>query len=371
MLKKSLLIKLYSYNMHLGSNTSYNSRLNHYIFGKRFNFYIINMNKSFLLLKKVLFFLNMLAANNGSLLMHYSNYLNLNIIYKCVLLSITKRSNQQIITYNWVYGRVGNFFFSFYLLLKEITSAWVKRHNYLFNFEKKINPYYQYNFEGNTFEFFDYLFLKRIKPKKWWLSNSLRRHTYKTFNNWYIKWVKSSSTNYKYWTFQTNATRYTNFFKKISLNDINNVWKTKKVNNFKYIFLKLFYYIYLKKQDAFTFNIYSLKTNEFSSVLHKKFQSYWRFILYFKYFNNYFNVPDALFSIFPNKDDLPSKEFSSAGLISIGLIDTDCPLTNVNYPIISNDDSLVIVLFYFTLFSNIFLENQLNMYNLFNFQNRK
>ena len=269
-----------------------------------------------------------------------------------------------------MYGKIGNFFFSFYLLLKEITSAWTKRHAYLFNYEKKRNPYYQYNFEGKTFEFFDYLFLKRSKPKKWWDAYVLRRKNFKYFNNWYTNWVKSSIHNYKYWTFQTNATRYTNFFKKISLNDLNNILKNKKITNFKYIFLKLFYYIYLKKQDAFSYNIYSLKESTFSTVLHKKFRTYWRFILYFKYFNNYFNVPDALFSVFPNKDDLPIKEFSSSGLISIGLIDTDCSLRHVTYPIISNDDSLVIVIFYFTLFSNIFLDNQLNMYNMFNFKKK-
>lgn len=100
MSRKSLLLKLYNYNMHIGSISSYNSKLNYFIFGKRYDFYIINMNKSFILLKKALLFLDNLSLNNGSLLFYYSDYTKLNIIYKCVLLSICKNSNQQLITYN-------------------------------------------------------------------------------------------------------------------------------------------------------------------------------------------------------------------------------------------------------------------------------
>lgn len=74
-------------------------------------------------------------------------------------------------------------------------------------------------------------------------------------------------------------------------------------------------------------------------------------------------IPDALFSVFPNNNDFAVNEFSSYGLVSIGLVDTNCNIQNMNYPILSNDDSLIIVLFYFNLFSNFFLENKLNIYN--------
>lgn len=365
MLKKALILKLYSYNMHVGSFSSYNSKLNYYIFGKRYNFYIINLNKTFFLLKKVLFFLNNLAFTNGSLLFHYSNYMNLNIIFKCVLLSICKISNQQLITYNWVYGLIGNFFFSFYLLIKEITSLWLKRHNYLFNFNKKVNNYYSFDFENNKFENFEYLFLIKWKVKK---KFKYQRKRFKWYSRWYKKWLRSTNT-YKFWSFKTNSYKHTNFLKKICLNDINNIWKKKKLLNFKYLFLKLFYFIHFKKKDTFLYNLYSDKFYDIRyQYVYQKFQIYWRFVLYFKYFNNYYNVPDALFSIFPNHDSFPIKEYSSSGLVSIGLVDTDCDFNGINYSIISNDDSLMIVVFYFTLFSNLFLENKLNIYNIFSFK---
>ena len=87
-------------------------------------------------------------------------------------------------------------------------------------------------------------------------------------------------------------------------------------------------------------------------------------MLYFKYFNNYYNLPDALFPIHPNKNILPIKEYSSVSLASIGLIDTDCNTDGVNYPIICNDDSLMIVVFYFTLFSNIFIDSKINIHGI-------
>lgn len=359
MLKKSLVDRLYKYNMHIGSIASLNSKLNYYILGNRFGFHIIDLNKSFILLKKTIFFLNKLSENNGSLLFHYSGYSHLSIIYKCVLLSICKSSNQQMITYNWVYGSIGNYYFSFYSLIKELTSLWLKRHQYLFNNDKKLNQYYSYHFENEKFEFFEYLFLTKWKLKK---KNTNKRFKNSPYSKWYKKWIQSTST-YKLWSFQSSSNKHYSFFKKLCLNDINNVWKKKKLLSFKFLFIKLYYYIYAKKKDSFSYN--SLEANNIKySYLHTKFKSYWRFMLYFKYFNNYYSLPDALFSIHPNKNILPIKEYSSVSLVSIGLIDTDCNTAGVNYPIICNDDSLMIVIFYFTLFSNIFIDSKVNIHSM-------
>lgn len=368
MLKKSLINRLYKYNMHIGSIASINSKLNYYILGNRFGFSIIDLNKSFILLKKTIFFLNQLSINNGSLLFYYSNYSNLNIIYKCILLSICKSSNQQMITYNWVYGSIGNYYFSFYSLIKELTSLWLKRHNYLFNFDTKRNQYYSFNFENDKFELFEYLFLTKwkLKKNKNYNKNKNKHKGIKIkispYSKWYKKWITSTST-YKFWSFQSSSHKHSNFLKKLCLNDINNIWKKKKLLSFKFLFIKLYYYIYAKKKDSFSYN--NIETNNVKyNYLHTKFKSYWRFMLYFKYFNNYYNLPDALFSIYPNKNNLPIKEYSSVSLVSIGLVDTDCDTRGINYPIICNDDSLMIVIFYFTLFSNIFIDSKVNIHKM-------
>lgn len=364
MLKKHLINHLYSYNIHIGHIDCYNSQLNYYILGRRFYFYIIDINKTFFLLKKVIFFLKTLSLNNGSLLFHYSKYFNLNIIYKCVLLSISKNSNQQIITYNWRYGSIGNYFFSFYILIKDITRSWAKKQNYLFNFEKKLNLYYHSDLEGNKLGAFEYLFLSEPGiPYKF-------QKRYTRYSNWYQNWIKDKNA-YSFWKSKKKSLKVNNFLRQLCLNDINNVLKKKKMLNFKYLFLKLFYYIYLKKKDPFLLNIDLTKLDFLDEdEIHGKFLSYWRFILYFKYFSNYYQVPDALFSVFPENNDMVINEYSSANYVSIGLIDTVSSIKNVNYPIISNDDSLIVIIFYFTLFSNLFLENKLNIYNFFRRTNK-
>lgn len=354
MLKKTLLKKLYVYNMHIGHSYSYNSGLNYYILGKRFNFFIINMNKTFILLKKVLFFLKNLSLNSGLLLFHYSKYGVIELIYKCVLLSIVKKSNQSLVTYNWIYGSISNYFFSFFYIIKDIIKTWFLKNKYFLNFEKKHNKYTNYNHEDKKHNIFEYVFLTSKKFYK-----KVKKNNYYHF--WYDKWIKEQYS-YPFYEGKKKALKHTNFLKQLCLNDFNNVLKKKKMLNFKFFFLRLFYYINNKKKDPFFLDLEHTFYPTYDKI-HDVFIYYWRFLLYFKHFNNYLQLPDALFSVFPNNNDLALNEFSSNSLVSIGLVDTNCDIKNMNYPIISNDDSLIIILFYFNLFSNFFLENKLNIYN--------
>ncbi len=356
MLKKTLLHRLYIYNMHLGHSDSNNSQLNYYILGKRFNFFIINMNKTFLLLKKVLFFIKKLSLNSGLLLFHYSKYGVIELIYKCVLLSIVKQSNQSLVTYNWIYGSISNYFFSFYNIIRDIMNTWFLRNQYLLYLDKNQNKYTNYQNEDKKHNIFEYIFLTSTK-----FYSKVKKN--ESYNLWYEEWIKRQE-GYGVWDGKRQALKKTDFIKQLSLNNLNNVLKKKKMLNFKYLFLKLFYYINLKKKDPFFLNLEYTFYLKYDNI-HKIFISYWRFLLYFKHFNNYLQLPDALFSVFPNNNDLALNEFSSANLVSIGLVDTNCNIKNMHYPIISNDDSLIIILFYFNLFSNFFLENKLNIYNYF------
>jgi len=326
--------------------------------GKRFNFHIINLNKSFILLKKVLSFIKHLSLNNGSLLFYYNKFNTLNIIYKCVLLSIVKQSNQQIITHNWIYGSVSNYFFSFYSIIKDITHSWLTKNIYIINQNKDINRYKNLNYDDKSYNYFDYLFLTSSKEV-----NSLKIN--KFYNNWYNNWIKKQQS-FDLWKAKKKASKHTSFLKKLCLNNINNVFKKKKIFNFKYLFLKLFYYICRKYKHPLVFEE-KLKKDSFSfnyNYVHKKFISYWRIILYFKYFNNFFRLPDALFSITPNNNTIPLREYTSINSVTISLVDSNSSIDNINYPIISNDDSLLIIIFYITLLSNTFIETKLDTYNL-------
>lgn len=226
MIKKSVIERLYLYNIHIGHLGFYNSKLNYYFLGKRFNYIIIDMNKTFILLKKALCFVKNLSLKNGSILFNYSQYLNLNLIYKCILLSIAKHSNQQLITHNWVYSSIGNFFFSFYDFIKELAYIWVFKNRYLFKYEK--NSYYSYVSEEKQYYFFEYLFLSSLKDK-----NNFK--VYRLYQNWYDKWIKKQNS-YDIWVSKKSTLKYNNFLKQVSFYDLNNIFKKRKFLNFKSFF---------------------------------------------------------------------------------------------------------------------------------------
>lgn len=351
MISNTLLKKLFSYNMHLGHLGAYNSDLNNYVLGKRFNFVILNLNSTFILLKKALLFIKLLASRNGYLLFFYSKYTDLSLMFKCVLLSITMRCSQPIITNKWIYGSISNYFFSFFYLIRDVTVKWVRNTNYLFNYGKDQNKFFSHSIDDNTYIYFGYLFFSNQDDFK-----GVR--LFDTVYSWYKKWVHLQKS-YDVWEYKKAALTHNIFIKQLCLNDINNAFKQKQMFKFKFFFLKLFYYINNKHKDFF------LEEDFLDSYLNNRLKYYWRVLLYFKYFNNYLKVPDALFSVFPNNNDLALNEFSSANLVSMGLVDSNSSINNIHYPIISNDDSFIIVLFYFTLFCNIYLESKLNIYNDF------
>ena len=98
-MRKNLLFELYRYGMHLGSNNSYNTNLNYFVLGTRFSYAIINMNKSFFLIKKVILFLKTLSLNQGSICFYHTLFSSMNFIYKTCLLNIVLKSYQSMIVY--------------------------------------------------------------------------------------------------------------------------------------------------------------------------------------------------------------------------------------------------------------------------------
>lgn len=365
MIKKSLINTLYSYNVHIGHFDHFNTLLDHYMIGRRHLFYIIDINKVFLLLKKVLFLLKKLSLNNSDLLFFYNRFFYLDIMYKCVLLSLSKACNQQMITYPWKYGFISNYFFSFYILIKKVLYTWGKNNSLLFTLEKKLN-YYYYNFHSNIDEkkanSFNYFFLDSGSLSK----NSLSKKRKQIYGLWYKSWIKNKSL-YSFWKYRKDILKRNRYLKQLFLNTNLKVYNKYNKTQTKGLFLKIFYFIYVKKDDPMLLGIniddFNFKPKD---LYHKKFLSYWRYILYFKYFNNFSRIPDCIFTILPDNNDSPLYEWLDSNLISIGLVDTASKLDNIHYPIISNDDSLLIILFFFNLISNVFLENKLNFYRLLN-----
>jgi len=89
-------------------------------------------------------------------------------------------------------------------------------------------------------------------------------------------------------------------------------------------------------------------------------KKYWRFVLFFKFFNNFSQVPDVFILINSNHYYSPLLETSRLQIPIVSLVDTDHSNYLISYPIFSNDDSIILVVFYFQLFINSYLLGKLS-----------
>lgn len=122
--------------------------------------------------------------------------------------------------------------------------------------------------------------------------------------------------------------------------------------NFKFLdlLLRILFLTYLKYMNGINWDIHF-------DIMKK----YWRFVLFFKFFNNFNQLPDVFVLINPNHYYSPLLETSRLQIPIISLVDTDNSNNFITYPIFSNDDSIILVLFYFQLFINSY---HIGKYNL-------
>ena len=174
-----------------------------------------------------------------------------------------------------------------------------------------------------------------------------------------------------------------------------NIWIGGTITNFKFCFLKCFLFIinkqlhfrlkkkklffstlnrfsYLKNFKFFNFLFFKLlilnynnfKNLNFNIVTFKKiFNKYWRFFFFFKNFSVILKKIDCCI-IFNAKNNLiPIYEFSRRKIPTIGVIDTNTPYyLNITYPIVSNDDSILLLIFFTNIFLNSFNIGSINFF---------
>jgi hypothetical protein len=89
----------------------------------------------------------------------------------------------------------------------------------------------------------------------------------------------------------------------------------------------------------------------FHSVF-KRFLLFWRAVIFFKCFRKTLNLPDCLIFFNPDNSISQINDFSGVNIPIISVVDTITDIFRVTYPIPSNDDSVILLLFYFSLFLN-------------------
>lgn len=118
-------------------------------------------------------------------------------------------------------------------------------------------------------------------------------------------------------------------------------------------FLFRIFYITKSKFDDFLHSSSNFLNEDlyFSSV-YRRFLLFWRAIIFFKCFKKTVNLPDCLIFINPDNQQAPFNDFSGVNVPVISVADSNSYTDRITYLIPSNDDSLILLLFYFLLFLN-------------------
>jgi hypothetical protein len=352
--------------VHIGSTDMHSTDLNYYVLGKRAGHKIIDLFKVYGVIQNVLYMLKGVAKNYGYMCFFTTTYASLLLIERCALVSLSLVSYQSILIYEWVYGYVNNYYFCIHYFFKDLfrlvlkytlpifgigiaddyknllaydyhekdiwdsaTTAKIEKHVNRFGFRSDWEDYYKrsrHHDEGLGIK----MVLDRISAR-WGIGK-------------YYYFIRSlrSSRNF------TTSFRKNKFF-----------------YTFRYFLLKLFYFLDERKKDVFFWSEDDDREEEgVLCRIHSKLIFYWRLLLYFKYFQSIFVLPDVFFCVYMDGNELPVKE-ACRRAITIGLVDTCSPIGAVHYPIVHNSSSMTIIIFYLSLFCSVFTKFNVTLYSKF------
>lgn len=166
---------------------------------------------------------------------------------------------------------------------------------------------------------------------------------------------------HKPWQYGTLTNYYTCFYTMIrELHDYDSLKRRKNIS-FTGLFSRLLIYSYL--------NIPRDKTVEEHTQSCLK---YWRAIVFLRYFRGFYMIPDVIITLNPTGAVGAIDEGGTLGVPVVAAVDTDGHFTSVTYPLLSNDDSHVIALYYFVLFMNVYESGRVERfrYNMPNVRKR-
>jgi ribosomal protein S2 len=117
-------------------------------------------------------------------------------------------------------------------------------------------------------------------------------------------------------------------------------------------FLIRIFYITKSKFEEILHNQNIKDENSYFNSVFNRFLLFWRVVIFFKCFKKTSNLPDCLIFLNPDNSQSQLNDFSGVRLPIISVTDTVSNIFRITYPIPSNDDSIILLLFYFMLFLN-------------------
>ena len=289
----SLYNVLISLGVHVGHLKQSSVSSNHsYILGSRYGVDVLDIKDVVFSLRKAMHFVHQLGRMKGDLLFHISSLddYSSNIHFFFVNL-VSHQFKQRLFDEKWVFGQFGNIRQHAVSLIFQL--FFVQR--------RKFNLYVSKNYKR---------------------SMAYRSHLYRYVRRFYKK-------------------RRFNVFKK-GQRDLK---KHKLLNSISFydLFIRVIFYSYFKKLKGVTFELHFSKMVKF-----------FKFVLVFKYFRTFLILPDAFILTNPTNVSSPVLEMLSYKIPVIGLLDTNSDSFGITYPLYSNDDNILLSIFYFKLFLKVY-----------------
>lgn len=210
------------------------------------------------------------------------------------------------------------------------------------------------------------LFIKQKKKKKKGIKLNIKKQYTDlikmiSYLNSKIKYLSQLKQNIKY-TFNRNINNYLSLKKKKKKKEISNELLSQSFKMFYYNIYSLFLNVFFRRV-RFKSNNLSLTPNEY-----KFFLRFLKFILIFRYLKRIKKIPNSILLLNPESNESQFTDFNFLKIALAGVVDSNSNLANLSYFIPSNDDSIIILLFYIKLIlfsfengkKNFFLKNLVN-----------
>lgn len=311
----SLYNVLISLGVHVGHlKQSSISSNNSYILGSRYGVDVLDIKDVVFSLRKAMNFIYQVGKIKGDLLFHISSLTDYspNIHFFFVNL-ISHKYKQRLFDEKWVFGQFGNIRQHAISLIFQL--FFVQR--------RKFNLYVSKNFKrAMAYRSHLYRGVRRLRRRR------LRRR--RMFRLLFKK-------------------RRFNVFPKGK----RSLKKHKLLNSISFydLFIRVIFYSYFKRIKGVSFELHFNKMVKF-----------FKFVLIFKYFRTFLVLPDVFVLTNPNKLASPVLEMLSYKIPVVGLLDTDSDSFGITYPLYSNDDNILLSIFYFKLFLRVYSWGKMKRY---------
>lgn len=153
------------------------------------------------------------------------------------------------------------------------------------------------------------------------------------------------------WQYGTLTNYYFCFYTMIkALYDYDTLKRRKKIS-FIGLFSRLLVYSYLNIPRDYTVEEHIQSSLKF-----------WRAIVFLRYFRVFYAIPDVLITLNPTGAVGAIEESGQLGIPVVSTVDTNGDFFPVTYPLLSNDDSFSIAIYYFILFMNVYESGRVERY---------